>query len=112
MKFTAALIAAAFCLASIADAKVHKVGLKKIPKEDRTLVLYTLCGSVLTDAGTHGWIDPTFETKVHGLRPRRIKAVRPRRPSRHRQHRKSRPWPPLDKLPQRSMFPLPNLARN
>jgi len=41
MKFTAALIAAAVCLASIADAKVHRVSLKKIPKEDRTLVLYT-----------------------------------------------------------------------
>jgi len=37
MKFTAALIAAAVCLGGLADAKGHKVGLKKIPKEDRTL---------------------------------------------------------------------------
>jgi len=42
MKFTAALIAAAVCLGGIADAKGHKVGLKKIPKEDRTLVLIPL----------------------------------------------------------------------
>ena len=47
MKFTAALIAAAVCLGGLADAKVHKVGLKKIPKEDRTLVLPRL--PVVTD---------------------------------------------------------------
>ena len=29
----------------------------------------------LTAIGTYGWIYPTFETKVHGLWPRHIKAV-------------------------------------
>ena len=79
MKFTAALIAAAVCLGGLADAKVHKVGLKKIPKEDRTLVLThpsPHCeGHEFTGIGTYGWIYPTFETKVHGLWPRHIKAV-------------------------------------
>ena len=79
MKFTAALIAAAVCLGGLADAKVHKVGLKKIPKEDRTLVLtpplHVVTEHELTAIGTYGWIYPTFETKVHGLWPRHIKAV-------------------------------------
>jgi len=38
MKFTSALIAAAVGLASLADAKGHKVSLKKIPHEDFSLV--------------------------------------------------------------------------
>jgi hypothetical protein len=33
MKFTAALIASAVCL-GLADAKLHKVGLKKVPVEE------------------------------------------------------------------------------
>jgi hypothetical protein len=37
MKFTSALIAAAVALASLADAKT-KVALKKIPREDFSLV--------------------------------------------------------------------------
>jgi len=40
MKFAAALIASVLCLSGLADAaKVHKVGLKKIPKEDFSVVL-------------------------------------------------------------------------
>jgi len=42
MKLTAALIASALCLAGIANAKIHKVGLKKIPKEDFTVVCHPL----------------------------------------------------------------------
>jgi hypothetical protein len=38
MKFTAALIASAVYLAGLADAKVHRVGLKKAPKADLTIV--------------------------------------------------------------------------
>jgi saccharopepsin len=38
MKLSAALIASALCLGGIADAKVHKVGLKKIPNEDFSIV--------------------------------------------------------------------------
>jgi hypothetical protein len=40
MKFNAALIAAALGLAGIADAKGHKVSLKKIPREDFSVVLH------------------------------------------------------------------------
>jgi hypothetical protein len=38
MKFSAALIVAALCLTGLVDAKVHKVGLKKIPREDFSAV--------------------------------------------------------------------------
>jgi len=40
MKLTAALIATAVCLGGLADAKVHKIPLTKIPKEDFTVVFY------------------------------------------------------------------------
>ena len=39
MKLTAALIASVIALGGIADAKVHKISLKKIPKEDFTVVI-------------------------------------------------------------------------
>jgi hypothetical protein len=38
MKFSAVLIASAISLLGIADAKIHKLGLKKIPQEDVTVV--------------------------------------------------------------------------
>jgi hypothetical protein len=38
MKFTAALIASAVYLAGLADAKVHRVGLKKALKADLAIV--------------------------------------------------------------------------
>jgi len=39
MKFTGAVLASALCLLGIVDAaKVHRVGLKKVPKEDMTVV--------------------------------------------------------------------------
>jgi hypothetical protein len=38
MKLTVALIASVLCLSGLGDAKVHKVSLKKIPKEDLTVV--------------------------------------------------------------------------
>ena len=38
MRLNAALIASVLCLSGIAHAKIHKVGLKKVPKEDFTVV--------------------------------------------------------------------------
>jgi len=40
MKFSVALIASVVALGGIADAKVHKFPLKKIPKEDFTVVYF------------------------------------------------------------------------
>lgn len=42
MKLSVALIASAVCLTGLAEAKVHRVGLKKIPQEDFSIVLSLL----------------------------------------------------------------------
>ena len=67
MKFAAALIASALCLSGLADAKLHKVGLKKIPKEDFTVVYTppTLNSELL---GSYVWSYTTFKAKIYGPR--------------------------------------------
>ena len=71
MKLSAALIATAAALSGLAEAKVHKVGLKKIPKEDFSIVL---CPEYLTRRmalmkGTDAWCYRASETEVFGRRP-------------------------------------------
>jgi len=54
MKFTSALIAAVVGLASLADAKGHKVSLKKIPHEDFSLVWFLfLLYRIMTNVKNH-----------------------------------------------------------
>lgn len=104
MKFTAALIASAVCLTGLADAKVHKVGLKKIPQEDFSIVL-SFKTVFLLISGPYAWSSRTFETKIHG-RTSRNHFLRSRYSNRHRQYRKRRSWSSFDELPQRSMYIL------
>jgi hypothetical protein len=66
MKFIAALIVTAACLAGVADANAHKVGLKRIPQEDFSIV-FAPCGRLLT-VGSYEWSSRAFETKVYGSR--------------------------------------------
>jgi hypothetical protein len=56
MKFIVALIAAAACIAGVADAKGHKVGLKRIPQEDFSIVFSPLDDYLLEDR-MHGAVE-------------------------------------------------------
>jgi hypothetical protein len=71
MKLSAALIATAAALSGLADAKVHKVGLKKIPKEDFSIVLCPrhLARRMALMTGTDAWCYTASETEVYGSRP-------------------------------------------
>ena len=70
MKLSAALIASAVCLSGLADAKVHKAGLKKIPQEDFSIVLSlaAYCQGHQLMIGTYAWCNRASETEVHGPR--------------------------------------------
>ena len=64
MKFVAALIASLLCVGNVANAKVHKLGLKKIPKEDFSIVIWGLRVELMIGTYERG----AFETEVYGIR--------------------------------------------